>query len=270
MTNRASIFAFLAATTLAAFATGCMPSEEDIATGAAASAIKSSRNAGETQRWVQAVKPNVCADPATVAAGFAAEPNVGLYPADCATKVADGAVVHMTYHDCTGAFGETHLNGSLDTTFTAGDACDDVKASVKDDGDLTGNGRPIEYGASADVKIKGDERDVAYKSEWAADTWAGRAKGQDDLAVVQDVSTFCLNVGGTSHATVAGYTFDSQLEGIEVCPDACPKAGSLAIHAANGVGGNAQITITFDGTDTAHAVGSSGKKFDIHLVCSGE
>jgi hypothetical protein len=250
---------------------GCaLPSEEQIATGAAASAIQSSRNSAHIQiNADMKVEPNACATPEGVAKSFAAQPNVGLYPSHCARKVADGALVHITYDDCTGAFGETHLNGGVDATFSAGDACDDVKATVKDTGNLTGNGRPIEYSANADIIIQGNQRDIAYASEWTADTWVGAATGQDDLKVVQDVSTYCLNVAGHSKATVAGYDFESEMKGIEVCPNACPKAGTLEIDAKSGFN-DAKITITFDGTTTAHAVGGKGRKFDIQLVCAGE
>ncbi|HVY46138.1 MAG TPA: hypothetical protein VHB21_09675 [Minicystis sp.] len=268
-----SIALALVALPFAFASAGCLvpaDADEQIASASAASAIQSARNAGNANGVVQGVRSaqqsDACLSPAGVAAACAAEPTAGLYPDGCAVKTASGDDLHVDYHDCTGPFGAVHVSGGADASFTKGPSCDEVDASMHDTGDLTANGAPLRYEASASIRVDGGTADVGWDATWDADTSAGHATAEDHLQLAQDLGTFCVTASGTGRATLDGARVDSNVEGFAVCPDACPTAGTLVVTASDGVW-HGQITITFDGSATAHAVGSHGQRFDVPLVC---
>ncbi len=275
LTNRTSLLTFAFALPLAFAQMGCLlqaneAQDEQIASAGAASTLQSTRNAGSSNGvaiGAQAiVKSGVCATPDGVAAACAASPNVNLYPSSCAVKSANGDALHVQYNDCTGPFGALHLMGSADATFTKGSACDEVVAAVHDGGDLTGNGAPIRYEATAKVTVDGDQADVGWRGTWEADTSVGHATGSNQLDLTQDLSSFCVTASGTGDATVSGFELTANVDSYTVCPNACPSAGHVTLAAKDGAW-SGTVSLTFDGSDTAHAVGTHGQAFDVPLVC---
>src|SRR5439155_7688373 len=144
----------------------------------------------------------------------------------------------------------------VDARFSSEPECNQIHADVRDSGDLTGNRHKIHYQASVEIGIDGTKRDIGWMSDWDAETWLGDANGHDDLTIVQDTETFCLEGSGTSRAKVANWSFAAKLDGVKVCPNACPDKGTIEV-TADGARRDEKITIAFDGTDTAHAVGAS-------------
>jgi hypothetical protein len=274
-TLRCSILSFAFAAPLAFAQTGCLlqangAQDEDIASAGAASTIQSTRNAGNANGvavGAQAVvQSGVCVSPNGVAAACAAAPNVNLYPSTCAVKTANGDALEVQYDDCTGPFGDLHLMGSADATFTTGSSCDEVVAAVHDGGDLTGNGAPIRYEATAKVTVDGGQADVAWNGTWEADTWAGHATGSNEVDLTQDLSSFCITGSGSGDATVSGFELTANIDGYAVCPNACPTAGHVDLAAKDGAW-SGTVSLTFDGSSTAHAIGTRGQAFDVPLVC---
>ena len=252
---------------------GCMPpgdAEEQIATASAASALQSSRNAGSANGMTKGLQTargqGACVTPEAVAAACAAEPTVDVFPVGCAKKTADGDALHVEYDDCTGPFGDVHVMGGADATFSKGSRCDEVEATIHDSGDLTANGAKVTYAAIAGIAVEDDSADVKWAASWSARTSAGDATGSDDLTLQQDLSSFCVDATGTSEAELDGWQFHSTLSGFAVCPNACPSAGTLAVTATDDKW-QGTITLTFDGSSKAHVVGTRGQKFDIDLVC---
>jgi hypothetical protein len=275
LTNRSSIIAFAFALPLAFAQTGCLlqateAQDEQIASAGAASTMQSTRNAGSSNGVAQGAQAVVlsgaCVTPDGVAAACAAAPNVNLFPSTCAVKSANGDALHVQYDDCTGPFGDLHLMGGADATFTNGSSCDEVVAAVHDSGDLTGNGAPIRYEATAKVTVENNQADVDWTGTWEADTWAGHATGANQVKLTQDLSSFCINGGGSGDATVSGFELTAEVDGYSICPNACPTAGHIVLSAKDGAwSGN--VSLTFDGSSTAHAVGTHGQQFDVPLVC---
>lgn len=265
--RRAPLFVLAAA---GLFLGGCgQLIEEELAEASVESALQTSRSAGTGKVVIDGVDTASCLTPESAAAEAAARPTVGLYPSSCAEKTADGASVHVELSDCTGAFGRVHLRGGVDAKFS-GETCDAVHAEIVDSGDLTGNERPIDYSASADIKVRDALRDVAWSGHWTATTRRDKEVEQtSDLSVVVDTTNDCLTIGGTTSGHVGELDVDATLEGLTVCPEACPSAGTVTVHA-DGRWKERSLTIDFDGSNTASVKTASGRSFEVEMVCNDD
>lgn len=268
MTHLRTTFPLLVS--LAALLIGCGDvQEQELAQASVTSALQTSRSAGVGQVVYESLDDSKCLDPATAAAEAAARPVVGLYPSECASKTHDGPSLHVELDGCTGAFGRVRLDGGLDADLRPV-SCGELHADVTDSGDLTANGREVEYSASADITAEGTLRDVAWSAHWATTTRLGKEVAQtSDLAIVLDTATSCLAIDGTTAGYVGAYDFDSEIEGLTVCPDACPTAGTVRIHA-EGRRRERSLVLEFDGTETARVTNAEGETFDVAMVCSGD
>lgn len=246
---------------------GCGNHDEEVAIASVQSALQSSKSANSNST-VQPRKPEACLDPAAAAEDAAGRPSVGLYPSSCVSKNAEGAAMHVELDDCTGPFGKVHLFGGLDATFTSA-SCDKLHAEVADSGDLTGNDRPVDYSASADITVDGDKRNVDWAGHWSVTTERGiDVEHTSDLTIVADATTNCLTVDGTGHGTASKWEFSTQISGLAVCPDTCPSAGKLGIQV-DGPRGDRSLSVEFDGSAKAKVTGTDGDVFEVDMVCDG-
>jgi hypothetical protein len=272
VSNRASLLAFAVVLPIAFALGGCVipDADEQVASASAASTMQSAKNAGSTSGVSAALETvvggGVCVTPEAVAAADAAAPNVDLFPSSCATKTATGGTLHENYDDCTGPFGAVHVTGGANAIFTKGSACDEVDAAVKDSGNLTANGAPLTYEANVKITVDDGKASLSWIGTWDAATSEGQATGRDQLQIAQDLTSFCVTGGGTGDATLNGFELSSNVEGFAVCPDACPTSGHLVVSAKDGAW-SGSISVDFDGSTTAHAIGTRGQAFDVPLVC---
>jgi hypothetical protein len=259
----------LASCVIAASVIGCQRMEEQaLAEATITSTLQTSQTGGTGKIVVDGMEPdaNPCpVDPEAAAARAASRPS-HLYPQECAVKTSDGPTVHMTLNDCTGPFGRVHLNGGLDAAFSPGQSCA-VHAEIEDDGTLTGNGKPVDYQASADIVTRPGERDVTWAAHWTATTKRGRqVEQQSSLNIVVNDSTDCLDIVGTTNGHVDEYPFGTVIDGLVVCPGKCPSAGTVSAKF-EGKYRDIDLTVRFDGSDTAHVTGKKGRQFDVKMVC---
>jgi hypothetical protein len=258
------------ASTLTALLAGCGNADKMIAEASVESALQTSRSTGITKVVVDDARPDSgCLDPVAAAAEAAARPSAGLYPEGCATKTADGATVHAELDDCTGPFGRVHLDGGLDAELSA-TSCEQLHANIFDAGDLTANDAPLEYSASADITASETQRFVDWTGRVALTTKRGQEVEQtSDLSVVVDVADDCLSIDGTAAGHVDSVEYDVNLEGLRVCPGACPARGRVGVHA-EGRRREASLSIEFDGSSTATVTGTDGDVFTVEMVCNDD
>lgn len=249
---------------------GCVRDDEyEIAEGSVTSALETSRGSGTSRFAIEAPSKTTCVDPVAAAQEAAQRPMVGLYPEGCAVKTQTGARVHVEFNACTGPFGRMHLSGGIDATFTS---CQGGKANVtvQDSGNLTRNGRSMTYRATAVIAYQDTSRDVDWKANWDSTTARGRhVVNNSDLGIVIDTTTDCLSIAGTTEGHVDWFAFGSNIDGLSVCPDKCPSAGTIEVHR-DSLRGEKTIQIRFDGTDVAKVTGSNGRHFTVPMICSGE
>lgn len=266
MKQHASLSLIVALTPLAA---GCGQAvEEDFATAVVSSALETPDKQSGAQEIADTMSEDCSLSAEAAASEAAARPTVGLYPSGCAAKTASGADVHVEFDHCTGPFGRVDLMGGLDASLEVTGECR-LRADIVDSGNLTANERPLDYTATADIEVSPGARDVAWNAHWSGTTRRGRDIEQtSDLDVHVDHASSCLTVSGTTDGTVDTWEYGTQITDLAVCPDACPSAGLLEAHW-QGRARDRRITVEFDGSNTAHVVGWSGREFDVEMVCGG-
>ena len=252
---------------------GCgHPLEEEVASAVVTSALETNRNGGTGNLVVQLRQPaaDAClSDPVAAAADAASRPAVGLYPVDCLQKTADGSTVHAEFNSCTGPFGRITLLGGVDAAFQPAADCK-LHADVNDSGDLTANGRPLEYSAGAEIAFADGSWDVAWSAHWTGTTKRGRTVEQtSSLQVLVDDQSSCRTIDGTTQGHVDDWEFDTAIDGLAICPDACPAAGSVVANL-KGKLRDRTMRVDFDGSSVARVTGWSGTEYQVDMVCSGD
>jgi hypothetical protein len=243
--------------------------EEEVADAVVASALETG-NTGPQGRFIIDARPaqaDAClADAAAAAADAAARPVVGLYPAECLTKTADGVELHGEFDGCTGPFGRVTLQGGMDATFSPLADCR-MHADVADSGDFTANDRPLDYSAQADITYRDGGRDVEWTAHWTGTTRRGRDIEHDSSLDVQaDDATGCLAVAGTTSGHVDEWQFGTTIDGLRICPEACPEAGVVEA-TLEGKNRDRTIRVEFDGSNVAQVTGWTGREFEVEMVC---
>lgn len=253
---------------------GCAGSlEEEVGEAVVSSALETG-NTGPQGRFIVDARAlpgdeSCIADPAAAAADAASRPAVGLYPEGCLAKTADGAAVHADFDGCTGPFGRVTLEGGMDAVFSPREGCR-MHADVADRGDFTANDRPLDYSAEADITYRTDGRDVQWRAHWTGTTARGRDIEHDsDLFVQADDDTGCLAVAGSTEGHVGQWQFGTTIEGLRICPEACPEAGVVEA-TLEGKYRDRTIRVEFDGSNVAQVTGWSGREFEVDMVCGAD
>ena len=240
--------------------------EEGFATAVVSSALQTTQNGGAGREVVDAVRDACVLDAGDAAEQAAAHPIVGLYPTTCAQKSVTGDALHVELDDCTGAFGKVRLHGGLDATFSVLAGCT-VRADIQDSGDLTANDRALDYAATADITPGAASRQVAWNAAWSTTTPRGFAIDQTSaLQVFIDDATGCIDASGEAHGHTRRFDYTLELDGLALCPGACPTAGWVRAELDGPLRDRA-LRVDFDGSDVAHVTGFSGRQFDVPLVC---
>jgi hypothetical protein len=247
--------------------------EEKAAAAVVTSALQTSRNGGVGRNLTEMEQPyerNGCIDdPAEAAADAAARPSVGLFPATCITKTADGAHLHADFDGCTGVFGRVTMVGGMDAVFEPAGECR-MHASITDSGDFTANDRPLDYEADADILYRDGYRDVDWAAHWEGTTRRGRHVEQSSsLNVLVDTDTNCLDLVGTTRGRVDEWEFSTVIDDLSICPDACPTSGVVEA-TLEGRRKDRTLSVEFDGSNTAYVTGWTGREFELEMVCGGE
>jgi len=260
---RSCVVVCLAASSL----TGCVVDlEEEFATAVVTSALETPKKQTAGREIAEALSEDCDLTAEAAAAEAAGRPTVGLYPAGCAEKVAEGADVHVRFAGCTGVFGRVELNGGLDASLEVTGECL-LRADIADTGDLTTNGRALRYEATADIEVLDGARDVAWNAHWSGTTRRGRTIEQtSELQVLVDHPTSCLAIDGTAKGHVDEYDYGISIAELAICPDACPSAGFIEAYW-EGRWKDRSITVEFDGSNVAQVVGWSGREFEVEMVC---
>jgi hypothetical protein len=244
--------------------TGCGEAGEEAAAEAVvASALETHQN-GAVGKDV--ADPSECTlNPEVAAQAIAARPSAAFVPSSCVQKTADGNTLHVELNDCSGRFGRARVNGGLDATLTSSAECS-VHAEIVDSGDLEANGRKLEYQASADIVREADHENVAWQAEWSGTTRRGYDIHQTSDFDLVTHTNGCVDANGTANGEVNGRDYDIDVKDLSVCPDECPTSGTVHGHI-DGRFRDRNLSITFDGTTTAHVVGWSGRRFDVTMDC---
>jgi hypothetical protein len=262
--DRTARFASLPALALALLLTACGPSEDDFATAIVTSALQAPKAHELSDDVVDEPCGMLTAERAAVAA--ASRPTTTLYPESCVDKTADASTVHVTFDGCTGPFGRLKLDGGVDARFEVMDECR-LRADLHDTG-LTGNGRPLEYQASADIVVLDGAHEIAWNAHVSGTTRRGRSIEQvSAMQVVLDPATGCRTLTGNADGNVDGFEYDWGVTGMSVCPAECPSSGVVKAAWHRGRR-DRNFRVEFDGSSVAHVTLPNGDTRDIAMVCA--
>jgi hypothetical protein len=246
---------------------GCgQPDDEETAAASITGALQASQNGGLSTSALEAIDSNSASQPIKAAQLVEQRAMPGLSPAGCVVKTRNDATVHIEFHDCTGPFGRVTLRGGMDATFRLGDD-QQLHADVQDSGDLTANGNPLAYRATAKILVDGAQRDVTWNGSWSGTTKRGKSISKtSSLHILVDTSTHCLDIVGSVAGKVDRFDLESTIDGLKICADRCPTAGDITT-VVTGRRGERTMEIHFDGTNSAHVKGLRGDQFDVPLAC---
>ena len=252
---------------LAAPLSGCgRDAEEEFAEAVVASSLQTEQNEKAGVVIVDTVRNECVDDPATTAAAVAERPPVGIYPDDCVSKSAEGANLHVDFAGCTGPFGRVALAGGVDATFAVTGECQ-LHVDVEDSGNLTANGRDLDYQATADVVLRPNERDVTWHASFeTTNRNDATVRQSSDLDVVVDLGTDCRDIVGALRGQVGDRRYQATIESLVICPERCPGPGRVEAQI-EGEQRDRTLTVRFDGSNRAQVTGWSGREFEVDLVC---
>lgn len=248
---------------LTASSVACAPSEDDFATAIVTSALQ----APEAQQITDDVTDEPCGmlSAESAAAEAAARPAVLLSPEGCVEKSAEGEILHVEFDQCTGPFGRVELDGGINAHFEVTGECR-LRATVADE-ELTANGRPLDYRATADIAVTDGAHLIDWNAHVSGTTRRGRSVEQDAaLHVVLDRTTSCRTFDGTTEGSVDAFEYDWSVTAMAVCPGECPSSG--VVNAAwHGRRRDREFRVEFDGSNVARVTMPSGRIRDVALAC---
>lgn len=117
------------------------------------------------------------------------------------------------------------MRGGLDVTFGLDES--GLVATLKDSGDLTAEGQPVDYTGHAAIVFAGSERDVDLHADWTAPLDGPEVAYTSDLDMKVDAATWCVEISGTASGTVDGRGIDARIDRYEVCPLHGPVGGTV-------------------------------------------
>ncbi len=246
---------------------GCaLDLEEEFATAVVTSSLEAPKRQTAGREIADAMSDDCQLSAAEAVKEAAARPSVGLYPSSCVDKTADGDRLHAEFNGCTGAFGKVKLNGGVDAVVSLAGDCR-LHADVVDSGDLTANGEPFDYEATAEIEVLEGARAVEWKAHWFGTTPRGRdIEQRSDLDVLVDHASSCIDLAGTLDGTIGKIDYGVTIKGLSICPDACPASGTVDAYWKR-FRRERHITIEFDGSDLAQVTGWTGREFEVEMVC---
>lgn len=255
---------------VAALAIGCSAKSDSGSDPDGSDSTEASASAAQEGRIQEMLFSNVSSvNPEDAAAGAAQQ----WWPAGCATRQRDAtnkAVVHITLNDCTGPFGLRQHSGDITVTFSKG-ASGGLHAEATS-ANMTVNGKPVTYAASADITIDTTAKTITIDSNGA---WTRvNAKGETvshtrQGKTVVDVAKKCRDWNGSAVTKVGNREVDSTAKDYTICrkadgTDGCPSGEITHTHKASG----RTVIVDFDGSDEAKITGPKGNSVDVQLVCT--
>ncbi len=237
--------------------------EEEVAASTATSALVTSDN-GSITAEISLGSEDGQLSAEKAALRIAERPMRRLEPAGCATKSREGNTVHMVMKGCATRRGRT-MDGTIDAVFEDDGAA--VRVTVHGGADLTANGQPLAYDATATVTPSAAGRDIVWHARASGTTKRGRAfTRESDVSVAIDGAARCATINGASHGTVGGRELETTITDLYACEEGCPTRGEV-VSSMHGPLKDRTMTVHFDGTPQAKVKGFKGRMFNLSLAC---
>jgi hypothetical protein len=257
---------------LATLAAGCGVAADPTELQVAADGVQATSASSQSISLTNVVFDGVTVtDPGKAAAELAMP--TALWPAGCVTRAKDPTnpdMVHVTFTDCTGPFGLVHIDGQEVVTLSPG-AAGALHVAITGE-NLTANGRPVTFSASADVTFPTPTaRSVVWQGSWThVDDAGDTVSHTSDLQIAVDLAAECRTSNGSATTTVASRQVDTTITDYMLCRDpangteGCPSGTVTHIGRPSG----RTVTVEFDDSSIAEVTGPRGNTFPVDLVCT--
>ena len=187
-------------------------------------------------------------------------------PAGCLVVTDDVAKKEATYAftDCTGPYGLVHITGSVIVGYDV-ESGSELKLTFSTTG-LQINGATIDWTATADITVAGNDYAMIWAGHFTGTTKSGRAIERTNTKTYKwTEGVACLAVTGSSDGTVTGRELKTNIINFSRCADACPASGS-EINITD-VPDNKTYDLKY-GTDTATYTGPAGGMITYKPLCA--
>ena len=197
---------------------------------------------------------------ADVAVRIAANVALRWNPSGCATVTQHDALVSITYNDCTGPRGLVHVTGTLD-----------LAVSISTTGAITVHGTSsslqvnraeLVIDATATYTVGGSGHTLSVQTSGSGTGPRGNTVDHEGSYTINwDPSTLCRSIDGHWQTDIGARERSNDVS-LHRCGAGCPT-GTITHHFAVG----ASLTITLDGTATAHWATSAGASGTTQVGC---
>ena len=199
---------------------------------------------------------------AQVAAAIAA--NIAVrFPSGCATAVATGATVAITYTNCTGPRGLVHVTGEMDLAITVA-----LTGTIAVHGTSTGlsvNGATLDVDADATYGVTGTTHTLAVQTTGSGVGPRGNTVDHDgNYTITWDTGSQCGSIAGHWSTEIGAATRSNDVD-LMRCAGSCP-AGTVTHKFLGG----SSLTLTFDGSAVATWSASTGASGSVNLSCTAQ
>ena len=202
----------------------------------------------------------VAATGAEIAVRIAANVSLRWNPSGCATVTRHDAAVSIVFNDCTGPRGLVHVTGTLDLAISVSTAGAITVHGTSSD--LKVNAAHLVIDATATYSVTGTGHTLAVETSGSGTGPRGNTvEHEGSYTITWDPSTLCRSIEGHWQTDLGARERSNDVD-LERCGGGCPT-GTITHHFLAG----ASLTVTFDGTATAHWTASAGATGTTQLSC---
>jgi hypothetical protein len=187
-------------------------------------------------------------------------------PAGClvVTPNAAAKTAKYVFSDCTGPYGQVHITGEVDVTFSSS-APNQLTVTYAATG-LQINRHVIDWTATANVTSSGLARDMIWDGKFNGTTARGRAFSRTNHKEYKwTQGQACLSVNGESDGTVTGHEIKTDVINFSICKGGCPDAGSEI--KITDVSANRVYDVKYNAVDATYT-GPEGRSINFTPLCS--
>ncbi|MGE0546002.1 MAG: hypothetical protein AB7O24_25660 [Kofleriaceae bacterium] len=196
-----------------------------------------------------------------IAVSIGANVAVRWNPSGCATVQRNGLQLSIVYNNCTGPRGLVNVTGQLDLEVSLSlDGAIVVHASSAD---LMVNGAQLAMDANAEYRLGIAEHTLTVMTHSSGTGPRGNAiEHNGDYMIAWEPAVQCAQIAGEWSTTVDERTRSHEVD-LRRCLNQCPVGTIVQRFDAD-----ASLTVTFDGTDHASFMASTGATGTVAISCT--
>ena len=185
------------------------------------------------------------------------------FPGGCAQAVASGNKVTYVLTQCTGRYGISHVNGTMEVTFSK--VAGGIKAHLVAPS-LKLNQSTLSIDSTATITFSGQTATLAVASQCTGTGPRGNTVAiSGTYGLTFNAENQCMALQGNWSAEVDSKTWTLSISNFERCENACPRDGGK-VEFTGGIK-DVVVSVQFQGTNQAPWESTRGSSGTIQLQC---